>query len=588
MDNNAQNKRITPWLIIIFSVITYGLFLWMPELRASDESIIAAIAQDMRAEGHFLAPHFQGAPVRCFPLYPWLVAVLSWLFPASDWLAPLNAVAIRLPALLSLFGIAVVTALAAQHYRNSANAGIIAAGIVLCCAASMRVGLIAQCETLHAFLLTAAWFVWYELGPQRQKWHAAWGCALGIILLDMTNVGLAAPLQFYIPLILASKPPKLKKQLQKGRHLFWLFLYTLIFALWVTRFCQQPLLSWDTIIAPAGSNSHVGFFTHLVVFPVKCVLYLLPWGIFFWMPFCLALHPLEPRGSSCSFFRAVVFCLFFFAWIMPNTSPLALLTVLGPMAFLISVNIELVIHRNEYIYQRIANWLSTVATVGCALAFLFCIALANGYIRFGETPQHPSLKIAAAIQAIILLGIAIYMLISNRKGHCQIIMTFTTAFMSIVLAWRCIQFNAEYYATTDRLNTVKQLTANLPTDVKPNKLYLATSRAYPVQCHYLGVPVRKITNPADELPDTEDVVYLLSNKHPLTKKRAWTALSEEVNLNQLRGWDWHWDGEDTTPFWQRKLILQRTPLNDAAAQELPRFLPSENCRLYRGELISNQ
>ena len=557
----------------------------MPELRASDESIIAAIAQDMRAEGHFLSPHFQGAPTQCFPLYPWLVALLSYCFPATGWLAPLNVIAVRLPAVLAIFGIAGVTALAARRYRGSGNAGIIAASIVLCSAAALHVGLIAQCETLHAFLLTAAWFAWYELGPQRQKWHAAWGTALGFVFLDMTNVGLAAPLQFYIPLILASRPPKLKRQLQKGRHLIWLFLYALIFALWVTRFCQQPLLSWDTIIASAGDNTHAGFFKHLVLFPAKCILYLLPWGIFFWMPFCLALHPLEPRGSSCSFFRAVVFCSFFFAWIMPNTSPLSLLVVLGPMAFLISVNLELVIHRNEFIYQRITRWLSIAAALCCGCAFIFCLAIANGYIRFNDAAPSATVRALMLLHAVILLGAIVCALILKHKEHCQIILSITIAYFALVLGWRCIKINAEYFALADRTLTVQQLTAKFPEDTKPELLYLSTSRAYPVQCHYLGVPIRRITNLAEDLPDSNKEVYLLSNKHPLTKNRTWTALSEEVNLNQLRDWKWQVSNNTDAPFWQRYIIIQRIALNEDDAQSYPRYLPSEKCRLYRGDKI---
>lgn len=568
-------------ILLLFCLALYAAFLPMPELRASDESLYAAIAGQMIADHQFLSPHFQGMPIRCFPLYPWLAALSSMLFPAPSWGEPLSAAAVRLPALLSLAGIALVAGIAACRYR-SRNAGVMTAAIVLGCMASLKVGLTAQNETLHAFLLTTAWFLWYDLGQQRQKWSLAWGLSLGVVFIDMLNTGLAAPVQFYIPLLCATRPPRLKRQLQKGRHLFWAIFYAFIFAVWVIRFCNQPVFSWDSAIAQAGGVSGGGFFRHLFVFPAKCLLYLLPWGIFFWAPFCLALHPLEPRGSCCSFFRAVVFCLAICAWLSPRSSPLSLLTVLGPMAFLISMNAELIIHRNERLFRRIGQWLAGAAVAAALAAALFCAGAATGHIRIGDHPAGENQLLLAAM-AMLPLAAALAAALENRRPRPPA-MGITIAAMAIVLSWRCVAMTTTCLAVPDRTYAARQLlesSRRLAPDDQPRLLYIATGRAYPVQCHLLGVPVRRISQPSDELPDDAPVVYLLSNRHPLAKKRNWTAISAEVDMNALRDWHYALPDGDRTP-----LTITRQPIPDDMAREYPRYLPPEKCRLYRGTLIN--
>lgn len=580
--NPPSQPKISWFPLVLFAVFLYCLFLSRPELRASDESVFAAVAQDMLANGNWLNPHFQGQPIRCFPLYPWAVALCSFFFfPPPAWGAPLSPAAIRLPALLALLGLAAIAAVAAKRYRDR-EAGITAASIVVSSAAALHVGLIAQNESFHALLLTAGWFVWYELGPQRQRWAAAWGCSLLLVFTDMLNIGLAAPLQFYIPLLLATRPPRLKRQLQKSRHLLWCVFFALLFSLWVLRCCEQPVFSWEAAVSPTASTEGDGFFRHLAVFPVKCLLYLMPWGLFFWTPFCLALQPLEPRGSVCSFFRAVVFCSALCAWLIPGTSPLSLLIILGPMAFLVSMNAPLVVRRNRFFFRRLSQWLGAGALAALALASLGCLAVACGFIRIGVlTPS--SLRAMMFIHILIMMEAA-YILLRSLSSRRSTIIAIACGWMGLLLAWRCMEVNASALALPDRSRAARQIIdstgANAPL-CSPETIYLTASRPYPVQCHYLGVPVIRIRKPAEDLPETPDEIYLLSNQHPLTKNRNWTPLSCEVDFTALS--EWHIGDLNT---FKPPLVLERLPLSGEAAAAHPRYLSSEKLRLYRGTLNS--
>ena len=462
---------------------------------------------------------------------------------------------------------------------------------MLTCLGSLRIGLVAQTETLHACLLTAAWFTWYELGPQRQRWGAAWGVSLLLVFLDTFNVGLKAPCFFYLPLLLTRMPPKTRHRMQQPKHLGWLLVYALLLYLWIMKVCpQQPLLPWNTMVGAASENPSTSLIVHLFRFPAQVFALLLPWGLLVWVPFCLALRPLEPPGSICSFLRAVVFCPFLFYLFFPGQSPLMLLAQLGPLAVLISFNAPIVLHRAERFFKRLAAIWSVLLIAALVAASLFWLLAALGNIGFigpkalGISPR--ALTCACAVLSAILLFSAGWLLLE-----------LTSSFNAVSLAWCtfgtrllhiCIAFPLLFLTVTDRRFAAlrirgeirrpdEKFATSLAAEADPPTIYLDSQDAYPAICYYLDCPVRRILRPLDELPRAEPVIYLLSSRPPTIITRNCEAISPPVNFHLQR------ETKSNVSFTRMhlKAAFRREAILNPA---LPGYQPPVNFTLYRGTL----
>ncbi len=574
--------------MLLFGVLIYLCALPFSELRATDEAVYAAVAQDMCENGNWLNPHFQGMPCKIFPLYPWLVSLCSFFQTPTDF-------TVRLPAALAIFGMAIIAGITASKHRGE-GCGIAAALIVMSSFVCMRMGLIAQSETLHAFLISAAWFYWYETGPQRLHWERAWGISLGLVALDMLNVGLKAPLFFYVPLLLATRPPRIKRQLQHHAHILWLLLYALLFYLWVRTFSQQPVFSWDSIVGGTADPTPQSFFAHLVIFPVSCLVYLLPWGLLAWMPFCLALRPLEPPGSVCGFLRAVVFSLFFFCWIMPGASPLRLLPVVAPLAVLISFNLEIVLQRGLHFWRWCINSTACLLVLGMFIAAFFWGLGALGRVTLLPVEMTESLLSNAfyAVLAILIFACAV-LTIMRCFGTSPLLGIGWCAFGCRFL-YLAVMLPLFFGTVEDRRYAAGQIRGQFPPPVnalQPQReveetfddnsaqikhIYLVSEASYSAISFYLGRPVIRITNPTTDLPAHAPVVYMLSTTPPTIPERSWKAISPESNFTMKR----QFHAEMNSSRREFNLKITREPsLNPA---ELPGYRPPAQFRLYKGTL----
>lgn len=580
-----NDTRKTLWAGVIIAAALYLLALPFGELRASDEAIYAAIAEDMIANNNWLTPHFQGLPCPCFPLYPWLVALCS-LFQKT------TAFTVRLPAALAVFGLAAIAGITANRHRKGAGAA--AALIVLTSFVSMRLGLIAQSETVHALLLSAAWFYWYETGPQRAKWGRAWGVALALVTIDLLNVGLRALIIFYLPLIFTNSPPRIRRQMQRPTHFCWLLSYFLLFYVWCRVLSNQPMLAWDAAVGGASDPAHRGFWAHLFMVPVNTFVYMLPWGLFAWIPFCLALRPLEPAGSVCSFLRTVVILPLLVFWILPGFSPLMLLPALAPTAVLISFNLPIVLHRNEPFFRGAVKVVGIGAAIVLAVLTVFWLLAAFNRIEIIPTAQSAANTANWAFAAAALLAAGAFFTTLTLLFKAPL----ASAIAGSAFAWRfcylVLMLPLLFATVQDRRYAAAQIRGELssPAGVESGmpvplantfhgegqriqKVYLLSDNPYAAVSYYIGVPVSRISSIENGLPGNESVVYVLSQTKPTAPEYAWSALSQESDFTLKR----QFHADMTSSRRDFRLKITRQPNTSGT---LPGSMQPARFRLYRG------
>lgn len=597
--------------ILFFWGMLFLAVLPFVEMRASDEAIIAGVARDILQNHHFIPSEFQfqGRPCVIFPLYPWLVSLCSCF-------GSLTAFTVRLPSALASLALAMFAAKMARRYKSD-YAALTAALTVLTSFVLVRIGFRAHTETLHALLMTMAWFSWYNLGPQKHHWSLAWCLSLACVFLDILNVGLRCVLLFYLPILFTRMPPRVQRRLLQPAHMIWLLCYALIAYVWLT-LAKQPVFSGNTLAAtPLTILSGEGFFHHLFAFPCKTFCYLLPWGLLVWSPFCEAQRRFEPPGSLCGFLRAVILWPFLAIWLIPGTSPLFLMPLLAPLAVLIGIHAEIVLHRNARFFHRITRW-------GGYLAAAMMLALIGGWLLVdsGTILLTPAPELAPRLSPIAL----------SRLARSMVLLLLTVAGLTLWrtrratdagrIAWCAFAFFFAYYLgfaiprdyllMPDRVYAAKALLGSLP---KPQKLsapsedtvlqkddalvnlphvYLETTELIAEQLngqmYYLGLPVTHIQSFAAEVPTDLPEVWLLSQKFPLYANWTWEPVSPEYNLNQLRQ-------IQVTPrnpqllsdqvlrgFFQGGIHCTKVNYDHSQdATPLPRYRPAARFRLYRGK-----
>jgi 4-amino-4-deoxy-L-arabinose transferase-like glycosyltransferase len=541
--------------LIVLAPVLYLASLTMVEVRSGDEALYAAMARDMVATGNFLKTHLYGRPIDAFPLYTWLTVL------CSGFQSP-TAFTLRLPAVLALWTLAAIAGLFARRLQGP-FAGTVATAMILTCVVSFRVGARAQSEILNTLFLNAAWFAWFYWGQERKLWYLGWGIAMACLFLAVLAVGAKAVFFFYFPMLFMRRSLNLPHHLQSPAHICMVFLFAAAVMAWVFLTPNQPFLTWNTTLATAASapGDGGGYFSHLLHFPWKCLLYLCPWAIFVWSPFCLALHQFEQNSMACRYLRTIIFCHALLFWLLPNTSPLDLLPVFGALAVLVGIHFEIVIRRYQHIFIRAVKAAAWGVVAVSAIGAAAWIGVNNDLFIIEGFSQK-----AAALCCGLLIVNAVLM-------HTQIIRqetkrTFRSSLLWCVCGFRvlsiCLVYTLFTWAHEDRRLTALALAGEAPADSVPapenalnqgvlpppppepaprpaplddvEVVYLHSSprELFLVETFYLGKRIRLIENPSQELPAEAPCVIVLAPREPAVPGRTWEAVSPKVDMTLRR------------------------------------------------------
>ncbi len=541
VDTKPSWRSIT--LLVLLSLAILAVNIALPQLRKSDEALNGAYTQGMT--GCFLQKGtvLYGQQVNGYPLYPWLAHLCS----AGGIPTP---VSMRLPAMLSLLGLALITGIFALKIQSS-FAGIMSACVVLLSVVSLKIGTLANVDIVVSFLITSAWYALYLYGWSKRMWWQAWGIALSLVLLGTFGWGLKAFLLFYVPLFFLWNRLDGFDTLQSPQHIITAAAAIILLIIKGVVMPTIPLFPWKALAFVNPPETFSGYITHLFTMLPKTACYLFPWTLISWAPFCLALRQFESHRTACHYLRVIVASIFVLYMLMPGGSPLHLLPVFGPFAVLIGVHAEIVLRRHRDFLAwllRFSAWLCfCVALAGCILWGIVLLDFIR--ISFVDIQRQ---YLALGCSAASLLSVSACILFNGGRHSfrtCIIWVIFGYAMLYTSIAKipsssiSCSQkHSAELLQVPLPVNTeedaiVPETLSKAMNNDGTDVLYLATPQlldagAYLVELFYLKTKLIYIKDMQTELPATSKVVYVLSPHIPAVQEREWKAFSSNVRTGE--------------------------------------------------------
>ena len=597
-------------LLPLYFGLCYLVNTWVVELRR-EEALTGTVAREMALSRDFLSTTFQGEYVARFPQYPALVALCSGFGVPTTFTT-------RLPAALAVLATALVCGWFAGR-RGGRAAGIVAGGIVLSSLACLRVGQRAQTETLFMFWLTCSWLAWYVYGQERKRWGLAWSGALFFLFLATTAVGARAVAYFYLPFLFLKRPVRGRQRLLQPYHVVALVGFAVAVVLWLWAAPNQPLMPWNADRLPGARGGSYAW--NRALFPLKTVLYLMPWTALAWTPFCVAFRSVERRPVLFHYLRTLVTSLFFLVWLLPWSSPLLLLPVLPALAIMAGCHFEILVRRHRREVERyllVLGWLGlSVAVVSLALGVceIFGVIVAVG-MSLQAVCWNSVVLIVAAMMAAFSLR-------SSRNGGQPYWLRFMVALCALRLVVAAVHPLVEAWGGNERREVADVLTGRmhagdlhggqgpmygrgplpemavasapgqgrdappppqnwgLPADASvvyvhrpPAKAGTpAVSRpALITESFYLGRCVQRVKDLEEDLPREVQSVYVLGGENPpILASRAWTPASPVMDSRRRNTFALSW-----FPSTWCILRVHVVPRGDSRAPN--------KVRLYRGDL----
>ncbi|MEA2013090.1 MAG: hypothetical protein U9O87_08470, partial [Verrucomicrobiota bacterium] len=399
------------WIFYIF-----GLFLlfFIPSIFLRELNALEAYkllyAEKMLASGTGL---FQGGHFDVYPFYPFMVSCVSF-FTGS------NVFAVRIISALSVFGMALMAGYTAMR-RGGHKAGATAAAIVLCSIISMQTGSDASTEyTLFAFLISSAWFLWYRLSRIEKKWTLCWIVCLSLVFLGVLASGLKSIFYFYLPILFLRRPLRCIKRLSQWNHviIFSLFAFFTVICLYMITGGDLLFFEREYLLHSVSINKASYITSRLLFFPLL-LLYLFPWILIMWPPFCAAYKIMEQTPVFFRFLRVIILTIFLFVIIFPSSSIYDLLPLLPLAAVAASLHYSILMRRSYFLLNKIRKFLRVVIWIFPLIPLALFLVQSNSNIKF-----CPGILILFQIALSLVFLLLLYFLTEKR-----IIFSLETAFL---------------------------------------------------------------------------------------------------------------------------------------------------------------
>lgn len=451
-----------------------------------------------------------------FPLYP---AVCHY---AEKWIPLPLETTMRLISIAMFLLTATGVFFGAKSGRN-AHAGIVAAAIYLTSFVTMEKAWEGNPVTISAFFLLLAQLFFFYYGIRRSDWNKAWISAGILMGLGFLSGGFRLLLFFVLPMFFFRRPLSMKSKFHHPGFVFGIILFGIAFAAWAVplavAYHQIPLdyQFW--------SRSSAEFWYNIVSFPFKFLIQLLPWTLIIWLPFCPALRDTDATPIYDRYLRTLVLPAFAIIWLAPEFDAREVLYLLGPLAILCGNAYELGMRRYGLKIKKLLLVCEYAAgtTIILMTLMLFAPEWLLGY--FGEIGRSLKFRDAPEFQhiQIICYALAFLLLLAIRIERCRDSVARTLLLTSAVIGVYYSGIYLRYHEQGGEKRIFGDIIASALENQPRGTLYKANIADLYGPLYYAHVPVVKLPAP-ENLPNDEEVVYLLGESFPLHSDRSWRNL----------------------------------------------------------------
>ena len=509
----VPSKKAILFFVIGCFTLLYVAGIFLKELDTS-EAINVLAAKDLVNGKGFGTLVDNTGHLKSYPLYPLLLSFLGRVTPLSEAIC-------RIPSVLSVLGMALMAGYFAARAAGH-KAGLTAAAVVLTNLAFIGYGVVGDGQALFAFLLSAAWFVWYRMNRiQNRPWQQIWLASLSLVWLAAMAGGLKAFILFYIPLLFIRRPLKARLRMRQWDHILILTGIVVSF-IFVWNLLFPDLNSFFLGQADQGqSESQYYLIRTLYIFPRDILLATFPWCLIVWPIFCGAFQGVERTPILAKYLRTILVAPALI-WMFTNAQFLSLLPLIPIVAVGGAMHYKIFIRRY---YIQLESLMKVFFLVLSILSIGIIVVSILAYANIAPMKQVPNwlriVNLAVATFALVSVNLIFFkgkhwLTFSCRLAILMVLATFTCR--TAVNTWE-LTFDSDY----SKLGHA--LTVNVP---KKHLVYKLDHEPLYKLCHYLKRPVEAI-KAAEELPDVNNLVYVLTTgKAPILETREWSLQTEST------------------------------------------------------------
>lgn len=522
MIEHAPQKLRTKalWIIIILSAFALMYQPWnihLLELQSNEGFYATNMLEIDLTQFPLTSAHGIGIK-NSFFLYPYMCKIIYTL-----WDIPIEN-AMRLTTLFWLFATAVLAGLTAG-FNKGFKAGVVAFCFFMGINFIFEKSLFGYPLAMGVFWVFLAHVLWLYFGFIKSNWNIAWIVSLSSLAIAFLAAGFLAIIVFFLPLLFTHRPLKLFNKLSKWG--FWVGLIILLFAIlsWMAPyiFTHQTIMFDYTIFQIKNVWE---YFVEIFYTPFEMLVRLLPWTLIAWMPFCVALRPLDETPIFSHFFRILFFTNFIFVIANPFSNIMGLIYALPSLAVLCGLNYDIGVRRYSGEMRKLVIICSYICACLAIATIVYCF-LPNGILK----NDLPTFSLAILF---LLQGFWIYYY--RKNGQIWLIL------LSISVA-----FGLFFYGTMNKYRILDRSRSGIgyamrdALDLEKNselikKVYKKDIMDFYNEGVYVNYPIQKI-NSLNELPKNEPVVYLLNVDFPQFPDRIWTNLFKD-NYRKLNVYLW--------------------------------------------------
>ncbi len=473
---------------------------------------------DLRGDEGFYALNMNEADFSSYPvttafgvkvrngyfLYPYLCRVVQDAFNCSI------ETALRGVSLFWALAIAVTAGITATIMRTF-KAGLVAFSVFMGAHFVFEKSCFANSMTMAVFFVFLAQIMWVYFGFVKTKWNTAWIISLSLLSIAFLCNGFVSIIYFALPLLFMHRPLKVIPKLSKKGFLVGLALLLLVIGFWLAPYIKSAdnsVIDYSII----RSHTFLGILWNIVSKPFEMIVRLLPWTFILWMPFCVALRPLDESPIVSHYFRVIFFIDGLIALMNPFGATIGLMYAVAALALLCGMIYDAGVRRYSVEIRKMlvfCTYLGVIAS-GVILHWYFQLEAQENWITYFGI-------------AVLFLVQASWIYFYRKQGQIWLILLSVSC--SIGIFYHCFVFSAFDHDKNVKY-IAEQIAAALENEVpevdSTTPVYIVNITGLYNEGAYINHPLKTVDSLA-ELPSDAKVVYLLSpDTFPQHTNRVWT------------------------------------------------------------------